>query len=173
MQPYLSYKICNRIFRKWGGVEGRLEFLRKFIWFGAATLPLDCRFILPDWREGGLGWNKQKRHKHFSSPTGPRGVPTYRGRNKQKHYNTFSLPTGGPGWSFRCLDSEMISPTDIFGFLLCFCGFHCGIVIFLFHIHHIVSCQKVVETYCKDMINSPVLETAWENAQFSSHTVFR
>ena len=34
MQPYVSYKICNIISRKWGGVEGRLEFFRKFIWFG-------------------------------------------------------------------------------------------------------------------------------------------
>ena len=34
-------KMCNIILRKWGGrVEGRLEFSRKFIRFGAAILPL-------------------------------------------------------------------------------------------------------------------------------------
>ena len=35
-------KICNIIFRKWGGggVKGRLELFRKFIRFGAVGLPL-------------------------------------------------------------------------------------------------------------------------------------
>ena len=33
-------KICNISFQKWGvGVEGRLEFFRKFIRFGSGTLP--------------------------------------------------------------------------------------------------------------------------------------
>ena len=41
MQPYLSAKICNIFFWKWaGGVEGRLEFFRKFIQLGSGTLPI-------------------------------------------------------------------------------------------------------------------------------------
>ena len=41
MQPYPLQKIWKTIFRKWGGwVKGCLEFFRKLIRFGSATLPL-------------------------------------------------------------------------------------------------------------------------------------
>ena len=36
---WISEKNCNMIFRKWGGVKGRLELFRKFIHFGDAGHP--------------------------------------------------------------------------------------------------------------------------------------
>ena len=49
-RSWILEKIRNMIFRKWGGVNGRLELFRKFIRFGGDKLPLVSLERLVIWR---------------------------------------------------------------------------------------------------------------------------
>ena len=65
LRSWILEKICNMIFRKWGGgegVKGRLDLFRKFIRFGRDKLPLGP---ISNCFENVFSFEKRRRRKDF------------------------------------------------------------------------------------------------------------
>ena len=94
----------------------------------------------------------------------------------------FSLLAGDPNWPFRSLDSEIISPPDMFGFFPFLCGFHSRIVTYYLFVSHQLQyflsksswsiLTKIWKLARLSVTGLPtdLQDTAWESDHFSSLT---